>query len=39
MDAYLAAREGFLEEAAIIAVSDNNNNGCGFFLLDLCLDD
>lgn len=39
LDPYLGAREGFMEEAAIIQVSNNYNNsdGYGFFLLDICL--
>lgn len=39
LDPYLGARKGFMEEAAIIQVSNNYNNsdGYGFFLLDICL--
>lgn len=39
LDSYLGARGGFMEEAAIIQVSNNYNNseGYGFFLLDVCL--
>lgn len=39
LDLYLGAREGFMEEAAIIQVSNNYNNrdDYGFFLLDIWL--
>ena len=39
LDPSLGAREGFMEEAAIIQVSNNSNNSdvYGFFLLDICL--
>lgn len=39
LDPYLGAREGFMEEAEIIQVSNNYNNSddYGFFLLDICL--